>query len=319
MPNSPLVFELFRIFVGDNPMVIVGPESDPPTVLPNRTLCAVKDISHFVETVRSYVATAVDDMELFRLCERTFKSLGMSSIVTPLDMQIEQHFRSDVEQLVLSILVLSLRHTQLCAESELDVRILTILMYLCICCMDAVKSRENIIGITVIPVSIEDIDNFTSIARYFPKSSLTCKILKRVFPRLSPTIKPCGLYIDRNGCILIRNNRQDKVVRDLTKGEETGRAVKVALDEITGHVILLRESGEVLSDIDTLIANRSKEFQIGVKNLIQDLNDILPPPQDIDGGTSTEEERLEMLPSENIRKMLHNGRVLKKRRSRNPN
>jgi hypothetical protein len=111
------------------------------------------------------------------------------------------------------------------------------------------------------------------------------------------------------------------MVKDLTKGEETGRAVRVALDDTSGHVMLLRgdESGRPLLDVDNLLLGRSKEFQLEVKSIIQGLNDVLPPPEEIEpDGTTTEEEleRLELLPSENVKRMLQNGRLLKKRRSR---
>jgi len=93
----------------------------------------------------------------------------------------------------------------------------------------------------------------------------------------------------------------------------------VKLDEVDGHVIVTKPSGDIIADIDELLSGqRPVEFQNEVKSIIQDLNDVLPPPAD-DGpadGTTTEEEmeRIELLPSENVRRMLQNGRM--KRRSK---
>jgi len=292
-------------------MVVVGPHTEPPTVLPNRTAAGIKDIQLFID----FVHDEMDENELFAKCESQFKAINFSAVMSSLNEQLEAHFPTDIQNHFLSILVLSIRHT---AVDHNDMRILLILLYLSTVCIDSMRSKAGMDPSTI-PVSDQDIIKLTEIVKQFPTSSIPSKIIKRLLPKLNPVMRPLPLYIDRTCTVFCRNNRQDSLIRDLTRGEETGRSVQVKLDEVDGHVIVTKPSGDIIADIDELLSGqRPVEFQNEVKSIIQDLNDVLPPPAD-DGpadGTTTEEEmeRIELLPSENVRRMLQNGRM--KRRSK---
>ena len=321
-------------------MVLFGNRYETPTVLPNRTTCAAKDISHLLSLLRAKCPTD-HDIDLFQLCVAKFKELSFSEIMKPLSDSLEVQAKSDIFELFTSIILLSLRSTDPAIE-PLQVRILVYLLHIFLTCQNSTEARipptlpttpetptgesalallpvEPIIFTYKQNVSITDIRKMTEIVSHFPKSSLVCQIIKYFHSNklYVPKSHSPNFYIDHTGIVSLRNNAQDTVAKVVTRGEETGRTVSV-VEGLDGYPVLVNSVGEVIFE-----PAKQTTHGVGLKEEVQqimrELGNIIPLPIDSDlGQTASEEEQLDasvaMLPPDSIRMLLKDGRIRKRKR-----
>ena len=280
-------------------------------MLPNRTRSFVHDLQQFVFEVRSIYTGPIDTTDIFNATKEEFKRKQFFRSLSPLSQpnSIETSFRNDLESLVLSCVVLSIRSTPLDDPVELGI-LLSILV------LSVHYYSGNSTVNPSIPVNIEDIDKLVEISTTFPQFK---NLIAKIFPLLSPRMRSHQLYIDRRGGCSVRDNTSDAVVRDLSKGEHTGRSVEIVMDPETNHVTLMNAQTNLpIVDVESLLKSEwmSEEAKRNIKEIVSDLNDVIPPPTDEEFLTSEEERPNDMLPSESVRKMLRTGRVPKRKQRR---
>ena len=213
-------------------MGIVGNRFEPPTALPNRTLCATKDISELIDRILSDNPVNPEH-ELFQVCVSKFKECGFSEIMKPLGDSLETaQYKSDIFEIFTTILTLTLRTAEPLGSAQ--VRVLVYLLYIFVTCQNT--SSEDIFLSTPdtpedsrpatptsgdikyrIPVTVSDVQKLTKIVNSFPASSLVCQVIKYLYSHnlLIPKSHSPNFYIDHTRMVSLRNNAQDAVAKVL--------------------------------------------------------------------------------------------------------
>lgn len=294
-------------------MVVCGPRFEVPTILPNRTRTFVHDLKQFIAEVNSDYVALEFPVDIFTLTKTKFKETQFFRAIDPVNHSnsVESSFRKDTEELTLVSLVLSVRSTP--SDAVIEIGILLSLLLLIVHYYDSTgESRE-----TEIPVNVQDLEKFHEISTRFPEFR---SLLTQLFPRFSPRMKCHQLYLDRRGVCSVRDNTADAIVRDLSKGEKTGRAIKVTMDPITRHVTLVNtRTNDALVDVEALLQSSflGEETKHQIRETVSGLNDVIPAPTDEEFFTSEEERPSDdLLPTESMRRMLRSGRVPKRKERR---
>jgi len=292
-------------------MVVCGPRFEVPTVLPNRTRSFVHDLNQFVADIRTSYTGTTDAPSIFMYTKTRFKDNRFFRAIDPVTHanSIEPSFRNDIEDLIIGSLILSIRATPIDDSVELGI-LLSILMLVV-----HYYSSTGLVN-PHIPVSICDVEKFVEISESLPDLK---NMIKKLFPLFSPCMKSHQLYIDRRGGCSVRDNSADALVRDLSKGEKTGRSVEVIMDPETNHVTLVNaQTGRFIVDVEHLIQSAwiSEEARRNIREIVSDLNDVIPPPTDEEFTSEEEQSAHDLLPCENVRKMLRTGRVPKRKQRR---
>ena len=290
-------------------MVVCGPRFEVPTILPNRTRTFLHDVEQFVEEVRDGITDSPTPMDIFVYTKSRFKDAQFFQTLDPVDHanSLETSFRKDLEEMVLVAIVLSIRATP--SDATIDIGILLSLLSLIVNHYDSTGAGRQ----TEIPVNVQDLEKFSEISTLSPQYR---NILKRLFPHMSPRMKCNQLYLDRRGVPSVRDNTADAIVRDLSKGEETGRSIRVTMDPASRHVTLVSSrTDERIIDVEVLLQSKflSENSKQHIREIVSDLNDVIPPPTDEELLTSEEEPPSDLLPSDSMRRMLRTGRVPKRK------
>ena len=266
----------------------------------------MQDLNQLVSEIRSNFPGSSKD--IFTLSRSVFKESQFFRVVEPVNHanSIEPSFRQDLEAMALSTLILSLRNTP--SEESLDIGILLSILLVMVQHFTSIdKSSPEI------PVNIQDLDKLHHISCRYPDYK---PLIKKLFPYLHPRIKCHQLYLDRTGSSYLRDNAADSIVRDLSRGEETGRSISVVLDEVSNHVTLVNpRTGKQIVDVEQVLNSAliAEDAKREIRDIVSDLNNIIPAPQGDDAMMSSEEEPattiLDLVPSENMRHLLRTGRV----------
>jgi hypothetical protein len=268
-------------------MFIYGHKYESPSVVPNRTSSAMRDVASLIQSIGDL---SVSDDVLLQSTIETFGRVGFSQVLEPVS-QILDREQPEITSIYTTVLIKTVINNEQLARV-----CLCILLCVIRCCEEKDKIS--------IPVTITEIQRLTTTASEFKSYPLMKSIMKQVVKRLRPTVRTVPLYIDHSGFSALRDNQKDSVAKQLSQGADTGRTVSVQpigadevglVDELTGDVIFkLREQ-----------TSHNTEFKKQCAVIMEEIGNIIPPPI----RSEPEPELLEVLLPRQVKALLKTGRV----------
>ena len=309
-------------------MIIVGPRFESPSVLPNRTAAAIKDLRLLVASI----PLGLTDGSLLHACISEFRNRSFSEIITPALFESPV----DVCDLVFAALILSLRHVADPAKAKVLLCMLVVL----VACVDQMNgagrsgTREQVSPAacmaelhalllrkpsvrdvqlnatqTAVSVTRVDLEKLTELVRVWNSEFLT-QLVSALFPRFRLKHRLC-MFIDHSGSVALRDNCGLSTARQLSLGEETGRAVQVVSCGVDDVGLAAREgegSEEFVFFRTKAQTAHNPQLLRECKDLMQELANIIPAP------LVSRPEALGLLPPNSVKMLLRNGRIVKRRR-----
>ena len=273
-------------------MIIVGDKYETPTVVPNRTISAMRDISALAHAVGT--SSNRSDSETLNRCIDMFRDAGFSEVLKPISTTLDQS-EHEVIQIYMSILI----KTIFFHESHDMQKI-----FLCLLIV-VVKCFEERVGPVSIPMTIDDIENLTSVTGQMHDSTIMLGIVKELSTRIVPSVRTLPFYADHSGFSALRDNEKDALAKTLSQGVETGRTVTVApLDG--DDVGILNQEGDVIFRLREQTQHNA-DFRRKCGEIVNDLGYVIPPPLRSD----PEPQFVDVMPARQIKKLLKSGRGAK--------
>ena len=273
-------------------MQVVGDKFESPTVVPNRTISAMRDVSALVHAVGTDVERS--DSEILNRCIHVFRDIGFSEVLKPISNTLDQS-EHEIIQIYMSILI----KTIFFHESH-DMQKL----FLCLLIV-VVKCFEERSGPVSIPMTIADIENLTSRAQQMHDSTIILGIVKELSTRIVPSVRTIPFYADHSGFSALRDNQKDAFAKTLSHGVETDRTVSVApLDD--DDVGILNRGGDVIFRLREQ-SQHNPGFRRKCGEIVNDLGYVIPPPLHSD----PEPQLVDVMPARQIKKLLKSGRGAK--------
>jgi hypothetical protein len=274
-------------------MKVYGNQFETPTVVPNRTVSAMRDIAYLVREIGP--TEGKTEEEILKTSAEKFRAVGFSEVLRPLSphMDLEDE---EIVQIYLSILV------QTFLRTEFDIRFLTIIVLVIKCWTTTRKTRPTL------PLTISDIDQLTGYAKSIEdRKSLKLSLLGVVVGIVRPSVRTVPLYIDLGGFPGLRDNLKDATTKSLSRGAETQRTVRI--DTCDDGDVALYHDNEIVFKLGALTRHNS-EFRKACTTIFQELEDIIPPPV----YSEPEKELLDVLPSRQVKSLLKSGRIAPRKR-----
>ena len=277
-------------------MKLFGHRLESPTVVPNRTSSAMKDIAFLVRRIDSRLS----DIDIVQQSAEMFKQIGFSEVLRPLSQYLDQE-EMEIVQVYMSILINTMLH-----DPERVTVYLSVLVLIIGCFAEIYGSKP------LLPLTIFEIESLTKMGREFIQESDSVKLglLKKIVGIVRPSLRTVPLYIDASGFPSLRDNLKDAFAKSLSHGAETGRTVTVA--EIGDTDVGLLHNDQVIFQLREQTSHNA-EFRNACASIFQELDDIIPPPI----SSEPQQHLLDVLPSRQVRSLLKTGRITPQSRKKN--
>jgi hypothetical protein len=267
-------------------MIIYADRFESPTVLPNRTASAMKDVALFVEFVGSETHVSNDD--LLPTTVDAFRKLGFSEVLRPISALLEQE-ELEIAQIYMNIAIKTLLRVQH------NRRTLIFFLYLVISCYEEMTSAH-----AVLPLTVSEIRQLTEIMQ--PTTGIMRSVGKTIADRIEPAVRTTPYYVDIAGFPGVRDNQKDATAKNLSQGAETKRAIAVV--DVGEDDVGLLHNDEIIFRLRAQTSH-NPEFRTACADIVQKLDNIIPPPM----RSEPQAELVDVLPTRQLKTLLKTGRT----------
>ena len=263
---------------------ITAPRLESPSVVPNRTHFAAKDIGRYIRAVEQNINDSLSDDEILKTCCEKFQSLCFSEVLSPLNSIMDQDVH-DIRAIYTSIIVATI------VSGVRYNNILIVLLYLVV--------RETKCPV---PLTVDDMKRLTVLSKSVVDNPVLAKCLKAVFRNAVPVLRKTRMYIDHSGFSGLRDNLKEHEAKSLANGAETGRSVTVVTVGDTDVGIVNSMTGEIVFQL-TAQTGHNPTLRKECGQVISELENIIRPPE-----AAGSLEDVALLPSKEVRRLLKTGR-----------
>jgi hypothetical protein len=280
-------------------MIIYGDRFETPSVIPNRTACAMKDIALFIRKIHE--RSDMSDSEVLKRAAQVFREIGFSEMLRPLAPVLEQE-ETEIVQIYFTVLLKTLMNT------DYPSRVLLFSMIIVLRCFEDITNRR-----IAFPVTIDEIKYLTSLAHELKTySTLQWSTVKEITKRLYPSVRTSPFYVDLAGFSALRDNLKEATAKSLSHGAETDRTVRVTP---VGHDdVGLMHADEIIFQLRAQ-TRHNPEFSAACASILEELSNIIPPSIRSD----PQPQLLDVLPAKQVKSLLKTGRIPNSRRKKKAN